>query len=56
MQAAAHNAAFAAKTGVPQHVAREFVEADRRKAKHKARGLSRAIHKAMDKHDGRDGD
>src|SRR5262245_27425725 len=55
MMAAAHNSAFAAKAGVPQHVAKEFVAADAAKSKHKARGLSRAIHKAMDTHDGRDG-
>lgn len=31
MQAAAHNKAFAKKVGVPQKVAKEFVEADKRK-------------------------
>lgn len=31
MQAAANNPAFAKKVGVPQKVAKEFVEADRRK-------------------------
>lgn len=31
MQAAAHNAAFAKKVGVPQSVAKEFVAADKRK-------------------------
>jgi hypothetical protein len=32
MAAAAHDAAFAAKVGVPQSVAREFNQADKRKA------------------------
>lgn len=32
MQAAAHNPAFAKKAGVPQSVAKEFNEADKRKA------------------------
>ena len=32
MQAAAHNKAFAKKMDIPQKVAREFVEADKRKA------------------------
>lgn len=32
MRAAAHNPAFAAKVGVPQNVAREFVRADQAKA------------------------
>jgi hypothetical protein len=54
MRAAAHNAAFARKAGVPQHVAREFVEADKRKAKAKSGRLSKAIHDAMDKHGVRD--
>lgn len=31
MEAAAHDPAFARKTGVPQTVAREFVEADQGK-------------------------
>ena len=31
MQAAAHNLGIAKKTGVPQKVAREFVEADKAK-------------------------
>jgi hypothetical protein len=31
MEAAAHNPKFAAKTGVPQKVAREFVRADAKK-------------------------
>jgi hypothetical protein len=31
MEAIAHNPAFAAKMGVPQHVAQEFVAADKRK-------------------------
>lgn len=30
MQAAAHNPSFAAKMGIPQKVAREFVSADQR--------------------------
>jgi hypothetical protein len=30
MAAAAHDAAFARKAGVPQSVAREFIEADKR--------------------------
>lgn len=32
MKAAAHNPQFAKKMGIPQTVAREFVEADKRKA------------------------
>lgn len=35
MQAAAHDPAFAKKVGVPQKVAREFVAADKAKAKGK---------------------
>jgi hypothetical protein len=35
MRAAAHNPAFAKKVGVPQKVAREFTQADQRKAKKK---------------------
>lgn len=35
MQAAAHNPAFAKKAGIPQSVAREFVRADKRRAKKK---------------------
>lgn len=31
MRAAAHNAEFAKKVGIPQKVAREFVQADKRK-------------------------
>ena len=38
MRAAAHNPAFAKKTGVPQKVAKEFVQADKaRTAKSKPR-------------------
>jgi hypothetical protein len=33
MRAAAHNAAFARKLGIPQKVAREFVASDKRKRK-----------------------
>ena len=33
MRAAKHNPAFAKKMGIPQKVAREFVAADKRKAK-----------------------
>lgn len=33
MRAAKHNPAFAKKVGIPQKVAREFVAADKRKAK-----------------------
>lgn len=32
MRAAAHDAQFAKRMGIPQRVAREFVRADRRKA------------------------
>jgi len=35
MQAAAHNPAFAKKAGIPQSVAKEFNEADKRKGKKK---------------------
>ena len=35
MQAAAHNPAFAKKMQIPQKVAREFVRADKAKAKRK---------------------
>lgn len=33
MRAAAHDAAYAKKMGIPQSVAREFVQADKRKLK-----------------------
>jgi len=33
MEAAAHNPAFAEKAGIPQKVAKEFVDADKRAAK-----------------------
>jgi hypothetical protein len=33
MEAAAHNPAFAKKAGIPQKVAKEFVAADKKKAK-----------------------
>lgn len=33
MQAAAHNAPFAAKVGIPQKVAKEFVVADKKAGK-----------------------
>lgn len=33
MRAAAHNRTFAKKVGVPQKVAKEFVEADKRRKK-----------------------
>jgi hypothetical protein len=36
MEAAAHNPAFAKKAGIPQKVAREFVAADKKKAKGKS--------------------
>lgn len=32
MRAAAHDPAFAKKMDIPQHVARDFVEADKRRA------------------------
>lgn len=35
MQAAAHNPTFAKKVNVPQQVAKEFVQADKKKAKKK---------------------
>ena len=35
MQAAAHNPEFARKMWIPQKVAKEFVKADKRKAKSK---------------------
>jgi hypothetical protein len=35
MQAAAHNPAFAKKVGIPQSVARDFVDADRKAQQHK---------------------
>jgi hypothetical protein len=37
MQAAAHSRSFAKKAGVPMSVAREFVRADKAKAKAKRR-------------------
>jgi len=37
MMAAAHNKAFAKKVGVPVAVAKEFVRADQRKKKKKAK-------------------
>jgi hypothetical protein len=40
MEAAAHNAAFAKKAGIPQKVAKEFVAAD--KAKTASRSKSKA--------------
>ena len=41
MRAAAHDPAFARKMGIPQSVAREYVSADKRKArKRKARKRS----------------
>jgi hypothetical protein len=33
MEAAAHNAAFAKKAGIPQKVAKEFVAADKAKSR-----------------------
>lgn len=36
MQAAAHNPAFAKKVGIPQSVARDFSEADKRQGKYQA--------------------
>ena len=33
MRAAAHSKTFAKKAGVPQHVAREFVKADKKRRK-----------------------
>ena len=41
MQAAAHNKAFADKMDIPQSVAREFYEADKRKARRAS--ISKAI-------------
>jgi hypothetical protein len=38
MEAAAHNPAFAQKAGIPQKVAKEFVAADKAKAKTKKKG------------------
>lgn len=38
MQAAKHNPAFAKKAGVPQKVAREFIDADKRAGKFQKRG------------------
>jgi hypothetical protein len=43
MQAAAHNAEFAAKAGISQSVARDFYRADQRKARRSS------IKRAMDK-------
>lgn len=37
MRAAKHNPAFAKKMGIPQKVARDFVAADKRKAKRKGK-------------------
>lgn len=37
MRAAAHDPAFAKKVGIPQTVAKEFAEADKRKAKAKGK-------------------
>ena len=37
MEAAAHNPAFAEKAGLPQKVAKEFVAADKKTAKKRAR-------------------
>jgi hypothetical protein len=37
MRAAAHNKEFAKKVGIPQSVAKEFEEADKRKKKAKKR-------------------
>jgi hypothetical protein len=39
MQAAAHDKAFAKKTGVPQKVARDFVAADAKQASTKHKGM-----------------
>jgi len=36
MQAVAHNKDFAKKVGIPQKVGKEFVQADKRKAKPKS--------------------
>jgi hypothetical protein len=41
MEAAAHNPAFAKKAGIPQKVAREFVAADKKKAKGKSRSMAK---------------
>lgn len=38
MRAAAHDKGFAKKLGIPQKVARDFVEADKRKRKARAKG------------------
>jgi hypothetical protein len=48
MQAAAHDKKFADKMGIPQSVAREFVEADKRRAAQKA-GMSPEIFDLMQK-------
>ena len=37
MRAAAHNKAFAKKLGIPTSVAKDFVKADKKKAKRKKR-------------------
>jgi len=42
MAAAAHDPGFSEKTGVPQSVAREFVQADQ-KVKHRKRPLREAL-------------
>lgn len=41
MQAAAHNAAFAKRAGIPQSVAKEFVAADKRRANPGTRELTK---------------
>jgi hypothetical protein len=37
MQAAAHNEKFSKKVGIPQDVAQEFVDADKKAGKYKAK-------------------
>lgn len=41
MEAAAHNAAFAKKAGIPQKVAKEFVAADKAKAAGRSKSKSK---------------
>lgn len=45
VQAAAHNKEFADKVGVPQEVAKDFVEADKEEAKRKEKPMEKAFSK-----------
>lgn len=50
MEGAAHDKEFADKVGIPQSVAREFVEADKRKAEAARKaGMSPEIHDLLHK-------